>query len=118
MEVFDKFRKELEGDTQDKSLDSDTQDESVNVEKQYKQQYLEIARIVSFGNKDVMREVSDFISDPKHYFITHKEQYYEIGMEEFEDSNYMRWISLVSILEKNNYVCERLEWKNLKIQII
>ncbi|WP_160323670.1 DUF6630 family protein, partial [Defluviitalea phaphyphila] len=40
-------------------------------------------------------------------FITHKEQYDEFGMEEFEDSNYMRWISLVSILEKNNYVCER-----------
>lgn len=108
MGVFDKFRKRPE---------STVESESANVVEKNNQQLLELAGAVSYGNEDVILEISNCISDAKHYFNTNREQYEERGIEEYDNSDFIEWIGLVDILVKNNYVCER-DYKDEKDDFI
>lgn len=108
MGLFDKFRKKPE---------SSTEAESANAEIKYTQQLLEIAMAVSYGNEDVIREISNCISDTKRYFNANREQYEERSIKESDNLDEIKWIGLVNILIKNNYVCER-DWKDDKDNFI
>lgn len=80
---------------------------------------LEIARIVSDNDKNVMDEVLECVSDIESYFSKHYEDFDDRFIEDFEDEDeeMLIWLGIVDILYKNSYVCER-DWKDEKEDFI
>lgn len=80
---------------------------------------LEIARIVSDNDKNVMGEVSECINDIESYFSSHYEEFEDRDIVDFEDEDEdtLIWLGIVNILDKNSYVCER-DWKDAKEDFI
>lgn len=74
------------------------------------QPLVEIARLVSDRDEQVLQEVLACVSDIQTYFSENSEQYEEHGFEK-DDEGVLRRIGLVDILEKYQYVCER-GWKD------
>ena len=77
----------------------------------YRQTILEIARIISDGDQEVMGEAAECVSDPKRYFEVHIDRYEERGIEDSDDLELIQWLGLVDILESRGWVCER-DWKD------
>lgn len=74
---------------------------------------IEIARIISDGDEDVLKEVTCCANTPDAWFSEHQEHYDDRGIS-FEDGlAVVQWIGMVDILEDHNYVCER-DWKDEK----
>ena len=51
----------------------------------YRQPILEIARLISDGDQEVMGEAAECVSDPKRYFEVHIDRYEERGIEDSDD---------------------------------
>lgn len=82
-------------------------------EMEMKQQLLKIMECVTDGNKELMKELEDCITDTTHYYKSHQEVFEERGIEEDEEEEWIQWIALVDILDRENYVEER-DWKDEK----
>ena len=80
-------------------------------EARYRQPILEIARLISDGDQEVMGEAAECVSDPKRYFEVHIDRYEERGIEDSDDLELIQWLGLVDILESRGWVCER-DWKD------
>lgn len=78
-----------------------------------------ISGIITCEDSLVMEEIKELVADTKAYFDTHREQYEERGIDEFDDmeENEACWLGMVDILEKNEYVCER-DYKDEKEDFI
>lgn len=68
---------------------------------------IEIAKIISNNNVDVINEVTECVSNPIKYFQFHKERYGDRCIDNADDIDTIIWIGMVDILINNNYVCER-----------
>lgn len=78
---------------------------------------VEIARIISDGDPEVIDEVSACAEAPAVWFSEHEERYMD-RMVRFEDGpDVVKWIGMVDILEEHNYVCER-DWKDEKADFV
>lgn len=82
-------------------------------EMEMKQELLKIMECVTDGNQELMKELEECITDTTNYYKSHQEAFEERGMEEDEEKEWIQWIALVDILERENYVAER-DWKDYK----
>lgn len=74
--------------------------------KNDQQSLLNIAKLISNDNEEVMKEAQQCIIDPKDYFNTHLTQYEERGIQSCEDVDTICWLGLVDILTKAGFVKE------------
>lgn len=102
MGLLDRFRKTEKTDEQSRKPDGNGRRHPP---------LLEIARLISDGDQEVMAEAAECVSDPKRYFEVHIEQYEERGAEDSDDLELIQWLGLVDILEGRGWVCER-DWKD------
>ena len=73
---------------------------------------IEIARIISGGDEEVLQDVTSCAQDPKGWFAAHQERYEERGVvDDPDDLDQVQWLGLVDILEEHGWVCER-DWKD------
>ena len=107
MGLFDRFKKKPEAAAPETPAGRDIQ------AKEEKQLFLEIAELISGGDKAVLEEVTACVTDTAGYFAAHQDRYMERGMDGGEDPGIIRWIGLVDILEARGHVCER-DWKDEK----
>ncbi|MDE7425327.1 MAG: hypothetical protein K2N51_16845 [Lachnospiraceae bacterium] len=78
-----------------------------------KQELLKIMECVTDGNKELIKELEDCITDTINYYKSHQEVFKEWGIEKDEEEEWIQWIALVDILERENYVAGR-DWKDEK----
>lgn len=71
---------------------------------------IEIAKIISNNDENIIKEMEDCIANPILYFNKYESYYEERGILDSGDKDTIVWIGLVDCLLKNNYVCE-LDWK-------
>lgn len=81
--------------------------------KRYDNDLMEIVRIVSFDNADVLKDAQDCIDDTAKYYKKHKTDYEERGISEEEELTLLQWIGCIDLLIKFKYVCE-CDWKEEK----
>ena len=73
---------------------------------------IEIARIISGGDEEVLQDVTSCAQDPKGWFAAHQERYEERGVvDDPDDLDQVQWLGLVDILEERGWVCDR-DWKD------
>ena len=72
---------------------------------------VEIARVISGGDKAVMEEIAACTEDPKNWFEEHRDRYEERGVDSHGDLDQVQWLGLVDILADHGWVCER-DWKD------
>ena len=71
---------------------------------------LDIATSISYDDSTVVAEMEECISDTDRYFKKHCEHYESRGVKSSENTETIRWFTLVDILVHHEYVCE-LNWK-------
>ena len=72
---------------------------------------LEIAKLISSGDKAVLKDVSACTEDPIGWFTAHQDRYGERCILSSDDPELIQWLGLVDILEEHGWVCER-DWKD------
>lgn len=82
-------------------------------EIEMEQELLKIMECVTDGNKELMKELEECITDTTNYYKSHREVFEERGIEEDEEEELIQWITLVDILYRENYVAER-DWADEK----
>lgn len=103
MGLFDRFRREKQNPEAQAAPGGDRAAELL----------LEIAQIISAGDRAVLEPLNSCTDDPAGYFAAHRETYEERGVDAAEDLAQIQWLALVDILEEHGYVCER-DWKDEK----
>lgn len=78
-----------------------------------KQELLKIMECIAEGNKELVKELEECISDTEKYYENHQEEFEERGMEDDEEEEDIQWIAMVDILEREGYVAE-CDWKEGK----
>lgn len=78
---------------------------------------IEIAKIISNDNMDVINEVKGCISNPIKYFQLNKEKYLDRGINNVDNIDTIIWIGMVDILINNKCVCE-LDYKDELVNFI
>lgn len=71
-----------------------------------KHAFIKIMECVTNGNKELVKEIEDCISDTEHYYESHQEEFEERGMEEDDEEEEIQWIAMVDILGREGYVAE------------
>lgn len=107
MGIFDKWKAKA---------DKKNNQQQKDVELSKNQTYLEIGEIVSDHNIEIIKVISECVSNPQDYFIKNIEQYGERGIEN-GDIEIIRWIGLVDCIVKHNYACE-IDWKEEASELI
>ena len=72
---------------------------------------VEIAKLISSGDKAVLKDVSACTEDPIGWFTAHQDRYGERCILSSDDPELIQWLGLVDILEEHGWVCER-DWKD------
>lgn len=72
---------------------------------------LEIAKIISFNNTDVISEITSCLNNTKEYLKTHRERFEESYIYTPDNFDFAVWNSLTDILIRNNYAFE-FDWKS------
>jgi hypothetical protein len=82
---------------------------NVNVEKKVCDYncYIDIARIITHDDKNVMDKIEKLINDPIMYFNNYRSLYEERGIIDSFNIDIVIWLGLVDCLIENNYACER-----------
>ena len=75
-----------------------------------KDNFLEIAKIISNNDEDVMNRVSECVTDPLKYFEDYNESFDNRGMDEDDETDEIIWIGILDILIENGYIIEE-DWK-------
>lgn len=101
MGLFDKLKKEKNN----------------KITKQYDNDLMEIVRIASFNNTNILNHVQDCINNPLEYYNNHHDDYNERGITNKEESSFLQWIGCIDLLINSNYVCE-CDWKEEKDNFI
>ena len=91
MWLFDKFRKK----------------NNANSEQVDFSNCIEIAKIISENDEQVIKEIIECVANPVSYYNTYESEYSERGILDSNDIDTIIWIGLVNCLIRNNYVCER-----------
>lgn len=68
---------------------------------------VEIAKIISNNNSNVIKEIKECVINPNLYYERNKSKYKERGIDNSSNIDTVIWIGLVNCLIKNNCLCER-----------
>lgn len=82
-------------------------------EKNYENNLLEIVRIVSCNNRNLLDQAEKCIEDTGNYYVKHFTEYEERGIDSDEDHSLLQWIGCIDLLIQCNYACE-CDWKEEK----
>lgn len=86
---------------------------TIKEQRSYDHPLLEIMRIVSFDDPNVLYQAENCVTDIKNYYIENQEAYKERGIDSDEDESLLQWIGCINILMDYQYVCE-CDWKEEK----
>lgn len=79
----------------------------------FENELLEIVRIVSFNDKEVLEQAKACVENTDIFYQTHKESYENRGIDEYENIPDLQWIGCIDLLIENGYAFE-FDWKEDK----
>lgn len=71
---------------------------------------LEIVKIVSSGNAEIMESARQCVENTADYYNTHIDDYQDRWLSDEEETSLLQWIGCIDLLINNKYVCE-CDWK-------
>lgn len=95
MGLFDRFKK-----------DKKEASEATKPAGKNSQNLLEIMRIVSGGDENILKEADACLEDTAAYYEEHADAYDDRGMTGDEPKSELQWIGCVDLLIQNGYACE------------
>lgn len=99
MRILDKFKKKNEQESQtEKNVDNDL---------------LEIIKIISCNNADILASAQECVDNIAQYYKNHIEDYEDRGISSDEEASFLRWIGCIDLLINSKIVCE-CDWKEEK----
>ncbi len=92
-------------------------DRNSQVEMHYDHDLLEIVRIVSFHDEEILETARKCIDHTMEYYKEHIAEYEDRGLSEEDESSLLQWIGCVDILLRGEFACE-CDWKGDRDEFI
>lgn len=92
-------------------------DQSDQEETHVHHDLLEIVRIVSFDDEDLLESAQKCVDDTMEYYNEHIAEYEERGLSEEDDISLLQWIGCIDLLLSEEYACE-CDWKGDRDEFI
>ncbi len=74
------------------------------------EKYLEIVKIISGNDEDVLNLVTECVTNPMKYFEEHNEPFRNRLMDKYDSIDEITWIGVLDILIEAGYIIEE-DWK-------
>lgn len=102
MGIFDKLKRKNTQQQSEEHLDNDL---------------LEIVKIVSFGDTEIMKLARQCVENIAGYYNAHVDDYQARCLSDKEKTSFLQWIGCIDLLMNNNYVCE-CDWKEAREEFV
>ena len=78
---------------------------------------LEIIKIVSFQNTEILKLAQECIESTSKYYEDHEEDFENRGLSMEDELDFLQWIGCIDLLINNEFACE-CDWKEEKDEFV